>query len=165
VAILALIALTTVACQSATDRLTEAATERALSAASGEDVDLDLRDGQMSVESEEGSFSVGASSEVPERIAAVAPIPAGFEPASTFEQSEEGKRGVTVTGRVAGGDGAAILDGFAEMADDGWEEQARSNINSELFSLGLQRGEDVFNVNVIVDGDEAMVTLMLIEAD
>jgi hypothetical protein len=165
VAILALIALTTVACQSATERLTEAAAERALSAASGEDVDLDLRDGQMSVETEDGSFSVGASSEVPERLAAVAPVPAGFEPATTFEHAEEGTRGVTVTGVVRGSDGASILDGFAAMADDGWEEQARSNINGELFSLGLQRGDDIFNVNVIVDGDEAMVTLMLIEAD
>jgi hypothetical protein len=164
-AILALISLVAVSCQSAGERVAEAAAERALSAASGEDVDLDVREGQFSVESEEGTFSVGTSSEVPERIAAVAPIPAGFEPASTFEQSEEGKRGVSVTGRVPSGDGGVIVDGFAAMLDDGWEEVSRSSINGELLSLSLQRGDDAFNVNVIVDDDDAMVTLMLIEAN
>jgi hypothetical protein len=166
--IVALFAVTVTGCQSATERLTEAAAERAIGAASGEDVDLDLRDGRMSVQSADGesSFSVGASTEIPARIAAVAPIPAGFEPATTFEQSEDGKRGVTVSGMARGSDGPTILDELeAALTADGWEQVHRSNINDELLSLGLQRGDDVFNANVVVDGDEVMVTLMLIEAD
>jgi hypothetical protein len=168
VAILALFAVIASGCQSATERLTEAAAERALDAATGGDVDVDLREGRMSVEGGNGesSFSVGASTGVPDRIAAVAPIPAGFEPVTTFEQSEDGKRGVTVTGTASGSDGAALLDDLeAALTADGWEQVQRSNLNDELLSLGLQRGDDVFNVNVVVDGDEAMVTLMLIEAD
>jgi hypothetical protein len=108
---------------------------------------------------------VAGATEVPDRIAAVAPIPPGFEPASSFEQSEDGQEGVSVTGRVQTGDGQALLDGIAvALTADGWEQLNRSNINDELLSLNLERGADHFNVSVMVDGDEAMLTLMLIES-
>jgi hypothetical protein len=153
-------------CQSAADRLTESAAERALGAVTGEDVDLDVREGRMSVDTEDGSFSVGASTEVPDRIVAVAPIPAGFEPASTFEHSDDGQRGVTVSGLLPITIAGTVLDDIeAAMASDGWEQMSRTNIDDELLSLGLQRGDDAFNVNLIVDGDEAMLTLMLLESD
>jgi hypothetical protein len=167
-ALLVVVAAGTLAagCQSATERLTEGAAERALGAVTGEDVDLDVREGRMSVDTEDGSFSVGASTEVPDRIAAVAPIPAGFEPASTFEHSDDGQRGVSVSGHLANTDVAEVLDDIeTAMISDGWEQMSRTNINDELLSLGLQRGDDIFNVNLIADGDEAMLTLMLLESD
>jgi hypothetical protein len=159
-------AVVTTGCQSAAEQLTESATERALGAATGEDVDLEVGEGRMTVEGEDGSFSVGATTEVPARIAAAAPIPAGFEPASTFEQSEDGRSGVTVTGRLPGADPLAVVDELeTAMTDGGWEQVSRSNINDELLSLHLERDEEVFNVNVIADGDETMLTLMLLGSD
>jgi hypothetical protein len=166
VAVMAAAVVTTSGCQSAAERLTESATERALGAATGEDVDLDVGEGRMTVEGEDGSFLVGATTEVPARIAAAAPIPAGFEPASTFEQSEDGRRGVTVTGRLPGADPLEVVDELeTAMTDGGWEQVSRSNINDELLSLHLERDEEVFNVNVIANGDETMLTLMLLGSD
>lgn len=166
-ALVAAVAVLGVGCQAATERVTERAAERVLGAASGEDVDLDLGEGRMSVEGGDGtSLAVGTATEVPARIAAVTTIPPGFEPASTFEQTEDGRRGVTVTGRLPAGDPSAVVDDLAAtMVADGWEQVSSTNINDELVSLSLQRGEDAFNVNVIVDGDEAMLTLMLLESD
>jgi hypothetical protein len=164
VLLLAVLTIITTGCQSAGERLTEAAAERALGAATGEDVDLDVREGRMSVETDEGSFSVGAATEVPERIAAAIPVPAGFEPLQTFEQREGDQHGVSVSGRVAGADLQRVLDDLeAALAADGWETVNRMNLNDQILSLHLEREGAVVNVNVAVEGDDAMLTLMLLE--
>jgi hypothetical protein len=164
VLLLAVLTVITTGCQSAGERLTEAAAERALGAATGEDVDLDVREGRMSVETDDGSFSVGASTEVPDRIAAAIPVPGGFEPMQTFEQRDGDQHGVSVSGRIAGSDVQSILDELeAAMAADGWDTVNRMNLNDQILSLHLERESAVVNINVAVEGDDAMLTLMLID--
>jgi hypothetical protein len=164
VLLLAVLTIITTGCQSAGERLTEAAAERALGAATGEDVDLDVREGRMSVETDEGSFSVGAATEVPDRIAAAIPVPAGFEPLQTFEQREATSTGVSVSGRHGRRRPAAVLDELeTALAADGWETVNRMNLNDQILSLHLEREGAVVNVNVAVEGDDAMLTLMLLE--
>jgi hypothetical protein len=135
---------------------------------------LDAREGRRTVRSEDArrtarsEDAVGsparAPTGVPDRITAVAPIPSGFEPAGTFERSEDGRRGITVTGRLLGVDPVVLVDDLeVAMNADGWEQISRSNINDELLSLHLERDEETFNVNVIAHGDEARLTLMLLE--
>lgn len=162
--LLAVVTVLTAGCQSAGERLTEAAAERALDAVTGEDVDLDVHGGGVSVETDEGSFSAGATTEVPDRIAAVVPVPAGFEPLQTFEHHDGDQRGVSVSGHLTGGDLSDVLDGLeAAMTADGWEVVNRTNLNDQILSLHLEREGSAVNVNAVADGDEAMLTLMLLE--
>lgn len=151
-------------CQSAGQRLTETAAERAISVASGQDVDLDVRDGRIEIETDEGSYSAGLATEIPDRIVAVVALPAGFEPLQTFEQREDDKHSSSVTGQLASADLEAVLDELeATLTGEGWEAVSRINQSGELFSLHLERGDANLNVSAIVDGDDAMLTLMLFE--
>jgi hypothetical protein len=162
--LLAVLTIVTTGCQSAGERLTEAAAERALGATTGEDVDLDLREGRMSVETDEGSFSVGAATEVPDRIAAAMPVPAGFEPLQTFEQRDGDQQGVSVSGRLTGADLESVLDDLeTALTGDGWEVVNRMNLNDQILSLHLEREGAVVNINGAVEGDDAMLTLMLLD--
>jgi hypothetical protein len=163
VLLLAVLSVVVTGCQSAGERLGETATERALSAATGEDVDLDVREGRMSVETDEGGFSVGTSGEVPDRISAVVAVPDGFEPMQTFEQRHGDQQGVSVSGRITG-DLAAALDAMeAALTGDGWETVDRMNLNDQILSLHLEREGAVVNLNGAVEGDDAMLTIMLLE--
>jgi hypothetical protein len=166
---LGLAAITALAagCGAATDRLAGAATERVVSAATDGEVDLDLRDGQVTIEGSDGErVTGGAATTVPDRIVAVVPIPDGFEPATTFEQHDGGQQGVTVAGALTTDDPEAVLDDLGTaLTADGWEQVSRTNLNGELLALALQRGDDLVNLSMVVDGNETMLTIMLVEHD
>jgi hypothetical protein len=116
------------------------------------------------VDPADGGPPVGTATPIPGAITVVAPVPPGFEPTSSFERSDGGQRGVSVTGRVPSADGTAILDAFAgTMTGAGWEERTRSSVDDELLSLLLERDEERFTVSVVVDGEDVVLTMMLIE--
>jgi hypothetical protein len=166
VAILLAAATFATGCGAAAERLTEAAAERAVSAASDGDVDFDTRNGQVTIESADGTLTSGATTEVPARIRELVDVPAGFEPATTFEQTEDGRQGVTVAGRLVTDDPAGVLDELgASLTTDGWQEANRTNLNGELLALALERDDDLFNLSMVVDGSETMLTMMLVEND
>jgi hypothetical protein len=154
-------------CGAATDRLAEQATERVVSAATDGEVGLDLRDGQVTIEGADGErVTGGAATAVPERIAAAISIPAGFEPVTTFEQHDGAQQGVTVAGTLVTDDPEAVLDDLgAALTADGWDQVSRTNLNGELLALALQRGDDLFNLSMVVDGGDTMLTIMLVEND
>ena len=57
IAIAAFIALTASGCGAIVERATEEAVERAVEAESGEDVEIDFSDGELSIESSEGDIT------------------------------------------------------------------------------------------------------------
>jgi hypothetical protein len=112
-----------------------------------------------------GRVAARLPADVSQRIAAVVPLPEGFVAASSFARSDGDRHGVSVTGRLPTRDGTGILDALAvALADGGWSQRNRSNIDDHLLSLVFERGAEHFNVSVMVEGDEAMLTLMLIDS-
>lgn len=159
------LALAASGCSAITERASEAALERI---SDGESVDLDLSEGRMTIEDEDGtSISVGATEEVPDQLAAVVPVPDGFVPRSTFSGGDEGGSGVSVAGTLATDDVAAVVEQLeATMVADGWERVHRSEVDGgSLITLGLQRGDDMVTVTAASDdGGESTLNLLLVEA-
>jgi hypothetical protein len=113
-----------------------------------------------------GPGAVAGRPAVPERLAVLAAVPAGFEPVGAFEHCEAGRRGISVTGRVAGRDPVAILDELEAALDvAGWGRPSRSSVDDELLALHVEGVAGVFNVNLVAGGDAVVVTLMLVETD
>jgi hypothetical protein len=113
-----------------------------------------------------GPGTVAGRPAVPARLVALAAVPAGFEPVGAFERCEVGERGISVTGRIAGGDPVAVLDELeAALAGDGWGRPSRSSVDDELLGLHVEGVHGVFNVNLVAAGDAVVVTLMLVESD
>jgi hypothetical protein len=103
---------------------------------------------------------------VPDRLVALAAVPTGFEPWNTFERCQGSRRGISVTGRIAGGEPVGILDELeAALAGAGWGQPARSSVDGRLFALHVEGSHGVFNVNLVVGGDAVVVTLMLLGDD
>jgi hypothetical protein len=163
-AALTLLAIGTVGCSAVAER----ATESAIGRLGDGDVDIDLSEGRMSVEGEDGaSASWGAASDVPDRVAEVVPLPDGFEAVSTFEQADQGQQAVTVAGRVpGGGDPAELIDGLdAAMTADGWERTNRTSFDGELVSVSLERGSATVNLAATADDEATGLTIVLLEAE
>lgn len=160
-ATLAALVVVTAGCGAVAERATESVLDRA----SDGEVDLDVDEGQMSIEGSDGeSMSVGAASEVPERIAEVLELPADFEPAGTTEQTSDGQSGVTLNGTISDDDPVGTLEQLeGSLADDGWEQRSHSNTNDQFVTLGMERGEQQLTISLISEGGEAMLTVVLIQ--
>jgi hypothetical protein len=146
----------------------ERATESAIGRMGDGDVDIDLSEGRMTVEGEDGaSASFGSSSEVPDRVAKLVPLPDGYEPVSTFEQSDGDQDAVTVVGVVHdGGDPADVVDALEEaMTTDGWERMNRTSFDGELVSVTMERGATTVNLAVTADDGSPGLTVVLVEGE
>lgn len=158
------LAIGMIGCGAAAERLTESTVERALGAASGEDVQLDLGEGGLSIETAEGAMAFGATQEIPDAIAAVVPIPAGFEPAGTFSQRDGDTEGVSVQGALETSDPQATMDQMvATLESDGWSVEGTMSMDQSLITSSLARDGDVLNLSIVHEGGEAMLTVMLIQ--
>lgn len=160
-ATLTVLVLATAGCSSIAER----ATESAIGSMSDGEVDLDLSEGGMAIEGEDGeSLSFGSSTDVPDEIAAVITVPDGFEPHSTVENSEtDGTDGVTVIGTIPTDDPAGLMDGIeTQLTGDGWERIGHTNQSDQLIMASYERGEDSFTAQVMVDEGEGMLSLILL---
>ncbi len=157
-AVLAGLVLVTAGCSAVAER----ATESALGRVSDGQLDVDLDEGSFSVAGEDGeSFSVGTTSQVPEAIAAVAPIPDGFRPVSSVETTENDQQATTVSGAVDTADPVGLVDDLeGQLTADGWERTAHSNQNDQFVVVNLTRGEESLNITVMADEAEAVLSLV-----
>lgn len=165
----ALVAVAATGCAAAGERLSEAATERVISSAAGEGVEVDLDGGQVTITDEDGTaLTGGTSTEVPQRLADEVPLPDGFTAVSSYEQTSDGETTVTVMGTSPGEDPIAVGDAYvATLEADGWERSTRSDLDGQMLSAGLARGEDSLVLGVVgSDADEGVgVTLTIVLDD
>jgi hypothetical protein len=99
-------------------------------------------------------------------------------PRSSCRSSRTSRTGPAVAQTVAreaagsGHAGVLITDAPEEVLDDleaaltadGWDEASRTDLNGELLALAPQREDDMLDISMGVDGDETMLTVMLIES-
>lgn len=153
--LIAVIALVAAACGSATEQLTEQIIEQ--SGGGDADVDLDLESGEVSVETEDGSFTVGGG-EIPDGFPV--PFPDGGDVQSTF--TSNGDASVSLAYPQ---DRFDELVGYYEAwtADQGGEWSTSSFSNDDgsggvIRGASWSRGADVI-INVVdcftmdADGD------------
>lgn len=130
-AVTALVPLLLAGCGTVTENLAEEAAERAAEAGGGGDVEVDVDDeGNVSVESDEGSISVGSGASLPDGFPESMPVPEGLETAGGFSQEADGRS--TIGAQFVGtGDRAAQeeLAAFYEsqLEANGWTIVSSSN--------------------------------------
>jgi hypothetical protein len=162
--VLTVLVLATAGCSSIAERATERVTESALGAMSDGEVDLDLSEGRMAIEGEDGeSLSFGSSTEVPAEIAAVLDLPDAFEPTNTVEQSEGDHRSTTVLGSFTTDDPVGEVEALeAQLTADGWERLGFTNQNEQLLFVNLERGEESLTISLMVDEREGILSVILL---
>ncbi len=108
----------------------------------------DSGDGSMTVEGEDGSFSGGATTELPDEWPSDVPEPEGVTIASAFVVSDTGSDAISVSGTV---DGEDFLDdygsqleaaGFESTSEFKAEGTANRVYSSDTWTVGLSYVED-----------------------
>jgi hypothetical protein len=156
--ILAALVFVTAGCSAVAER----ATESALGRASDGQADFDLDEGSISVEGQDGErFSVGGTSDVPEEIAAVVPVPQGFQPATSMDTTEDGRRATSVSGVISTDDPVGLADELeGQLTSEGWERASHTNQNDQLVALNLTRGDEALTISLVADDQEAMLNII-----
>lgn len=88
------------------------------------DVEIDSDSGQVDVETSDGQFSVGESTELPEDFPSDIPLPADYELTSAITSTTEGSEGWTLSGTLPDATEDTFDDLVAQFTDDGWTNQS-----------------------------------------
>ena len=108
----------------------------------------DSGDGSMTVEGEDGSFSGGATTELPDEWPSDVPAPDGLTIASAFVVSDTGSDAISVSGTVDGEDflddyGSQLEDaGFESTSEFKAEGTANRVYSSDTWTVGISYVED-----------------------
>jgi hypothetical protein len=145
---------------SACGAASEEATERMVDAAVGSDADVDLDDGQVSIETEDGSFSTGGG-EVPETWPEDIPLPDLEDITSSEVQDASGAASVTLTGRTDLSVDEA--EAFFAEALESWTQASRSAVGTDVVQVIYDLGDRSVLVGITDDGDAVTITLTHID--
>ncbi|QGG96815.1 hypothetical protein [Actinomarinicola tropica] len=152
------------ACGEAAERVGENALEAAIESESGADVDLNLDDdGAISVETEDGSFSMGQT-EIPDDWPSDVPLPPDLETQTVSQQSDatSGEATTLVMG-TTGLEPAQVAELYAD-ALSGWDETVNSTTSADgstTVNIGFERPDrDSVVVMATNDGTGTFVTVM-----
>lgn len=155
--------LVSAGCSSAADKASEKLVERAIESESGGDVDLNFDadgEGTFSVETEDGSFSMGAGGEVPDAWPSDVPLPDDLEVISGSTMSD-GSSGEIVS--VSGSTGASVDEVIASFEGlAGWtvdNESTMSSTDGSISSLFMSQGDRNLSITVSEGSDGVTVTL------
>lgn len=148
----------TTACSS--DAIAERALEEVAGAAGDGEVDLDISDEGVRVETSEGTQSFGAGGELPASFPDDLPVPENHEIVSTSEQEQDGETGLIVVMLTPDAFDEVVADLEGRLVDAGWEIGDRASQNSNgLRSLSMQvtQGDVGAFISITGDGDEKVM--------
>jgi len=143
----AIVVLLVTGCGSVADKATEAALEAA-AGRSGMDVDIDRSGDRFTIESEDGSLTVGAG-ELPDAVRDAFALPADLEVTSDTTMTEGANTLTGITGFVPRTDGPALVAELtAAIAAAGWSTTMDYNAGDGVRILSAERDGDVLNIAV-----------------
>jgi len=162
----AIVVLLATGCSSVADRATEAALEAA-AGRSGADVDIDRRGERITIESEDGSMTIGAG-ELPDAVRDAFALPGDLEVTSDTTMIEGSNTLAGITGFVPRIDDAAL---FAELTSAitaaGWEIRMNYEAGDGIRILMAEREGDALNVSMTPaasgDGFDVVISVMTSE--
>lgn len=142
-------------CGQAADKISEKATEKAIESGADGDADVDISDGQMNIETEDGSFSVG-SGEVPDTWPEDVPLPADLAVLSAMDMGSEGESMINISGTTDMNPDEVAA--FYEDELDGWTESGSFSSSADeggMSSVSYEQDERTVGVTIVDDPDEA----------
>jgi len=143
----AIVVLLVTGCGSVADKATEAALEAA-AGRSGTDVDIDRNGDRFTIESEDGSLTVGAG-ELPDVVRDAFALPGDLEVTSDTTMTEGANTLTAITGFVPRSDDAALIEELtAAITEAGWTITMNYGVDEGVRVLAAEREGDVLNVAV-----------------
>ena len=156
--LVAAVALSLAACDSAVEQLTEEAAERAAEAAGSGDTEIDIdEEGGLSVETDEGSLQIGAGGDVPEDFPDEIPLPADYTVLNSASFSGEDGQSFQVSMESEGLDVVAYIEDqvVPSLEDAGYEIANQSTTTTDGVNFSSVGAEgDEFQVSVRAAGQQ-----------
>ena len=148
--------VSTVGCGKAAEKIAEKATEKAIESEAGGDANVDIgKDGQVKIETEDGSLSIN-SGEVPDSWPEDIPLPDDLDVASSMSTPD----GATVSGMTSVGVDDAMA--FYEDALDGWTISGEFNTSGDgasTSSATYERDERVVTISASSNDDGTVLSV------
>ena len=141
--------------QNIAEKIAEEAIEKAIEKDSGENVEIDLEEGEMSIERDDGEVSIDMGADLPDNFPDNVPVYPDMEIISSWAVTEDNKDSYSVNGLTED----AGVDVFAWYKDSlsGWEienEFSASGDDVKTSSLSAKSGGLVVVIMVVETEDE-----------
>ena len=150
--------------QKAAEQLVERAIENA-AAAEGEDVDIDLSEGELNITDDEGNEMSFGGSDIPEDWPSVVPVNNDIEIAFSASQTTDGKKGWSISGLYKGS--GEDLYNYYKNELSGWEEQSDATMDAgdegKTYTYQASNGTYLTTVFVSEADGEVNIVLSVIE--
>ena len=141
--------------QNIAEKIAEEAIEKAIESDSGENVDIDLDDGEMTIESDDGDVSIGMGADLPDNFPDNVPVYPDMEIISSWSVTEDNKDSYSINGLTEDA-GSDVFAWYKENLD-GWEienEFSASGDDVKTSSLSAKSGGLVVVIMVVETEDE-----------
>jgi hypothetical protein len=141
--------------QNIAEKIAEEVIEKAIESDSGENVDIDLDDGEMTIESDDGDVSIGMGADLPDNFPDNVPVYPDMEIISSWSVTEDNKDSYSINGLTEDA-GSDVFAWYKENLD-GWEienEFSASGDDDKISSLSAKSGGLVVVIMVVETEDE-----------
>ena len=139
--------------QRVASKMIEKAIEKS-AAEAGQDVDIDLNEGEVRITDEEGNeMSIGGA-DLPSDWPSVVPVNNNIEIQSSFSQTTDGKKGWTIVGKIK--NSAAEMYEYYKNTFSSW---------GDISDFTSDQGDDGKTYSFQASGDKYTVTLFILEND
>jgi hypothetical protein len=127
----------------------------------GEDIDIDLSEGELNITDEEGNEMSFGGEDIPSDWPSIVPVNNDIEIAFSASQTTDGKKGWSITG-LYGGSGEELYDYYKNELS-GWEEQSDATMDAgdEGKTYTYQASNGTYLVTVFVTDAEGEVNIVL----
>ena len=139
--------------QRAAEKMVERAIEQAAEA-EGEDVDIDLSEGEINISDEEGNEMSFGGGDIPDDWPSVVPVNNDIEIAFSASQTTDGKKGWSISG-LYNGSGEELYSWYKNELS-GWDEQSDAT---------LDMGDDGKTYTYQASNGTYLTTVFVTEAD
>ena len=160
------------------ERMVEGAIERAIEEESGENVDIDLDEGEVTIQSDEGEVSIssdeetvtidsdegeatfGSGAELPEGFPAEVPVYGNMEIVSSMSGTDDGVTSYTVSGLSE--DSVDVIKEWYEAQLAGWEITGQFSMDTDdgsTASINAMSGESELNIMMAEDEDGTTIII------
>jgi len=144
-------------CRSASQKIAEKIVEEAVEKAAeseGEDVEVDLGEGEVTIKTDEGEVTIGEGAGLPDGFPGEVPVHSDLQIATSFRDTSDEKANFSVSGSYPGS--GEDLFGWYKDKLSGW------NVENE-FSVDM--GDEGKSFNLVASNDKYEVAVLIVESE
>lgn len=151
-------------CGKAAEKLSEKAAEKAIENAAGGNAKVDIDDGTVKIETDDGSFHAGGG-EIPADWPSDIPLPGSYEVMNVVTSSADGGTNISFTLSVD----MTVAEAAALYEDGlpGWETEGTTSMSSDgldhrmmMFKKGEDEASEILNIGVSDIADEGATAMV-----